>query len=165
MGRATPNRPRPMRWAAQAGSNGPTPLMSTTPPPMSGTRARRPKPPPIQPRPPTMAEVREAGLKAAQGQVVRGMEGTTAYPGWQIPVTTPPIGITAGIDIGITSIYVGGTLAINWLFGNLYAKKADLKKIRAAARRAGIKSEEDYWEFSDSAPRGERSSGDSKRLP
>ena len=97
-----------------------------------------------------MAEVPQGGPQGSAGSGGSwGTEGTPANPGVQIPVTTPPIGITAGIDIGITSIYVGGTLAIEWLFGTLYAKKADLKQLRAAARQAGITDEVDFREFGD----------------
>jgi hypothetical protein len=54
-----------------------------------------------------------------------------------------------GIGLGTTSVGAGGLLGIEWLLGRLYAKKTDLKQMRAAARQAGIKDERDYWEFSD----------------
>jgi RHS repeat-associated protein len=68
--------------------------------------------------------------------------------GVRIPAT-PPIGITVGIGIGIASSDAGGPLSLNWWRGLLYAKKADLKQLRAAARQAGITDEEDFREFGD----------------
>jgi RHS repeat-associated protein len=69
---------------------------------------------------------------------VGGIPAGTAMP---IPTAIPPIGIAVGIGIGITSI--------EWLVGTLFAKKADLKQLRAAARKAGITDEEDIREFGD----------------
>jgi hypothetical protein len=75
--------------------------------------------------------------------------GFPAGSGVQIPATTPPIGIAVGIDVGITSVDVGGTMALEWLLNTLYAKKDDLKQLRAAAQQAGIKDEKDIKEFGD----------------
>jgi hypothetical protein len=94
-----------------------------------------------------------AGSGAGMSNPVATGGGTTggfpAGSGVQIPATTPPIGIAVGIDVGITSVDVGGTMALEWLLGALYTKKADLKQLRAAARQACIKDEKDIKEFGD----------------
>lgn len=90
-----------------------------------------------------------SGSSAGSGAGMSNPGGFPAGPGMQIPATTPPIGIAVGIDVGITSVDVGGTVALEWLLGTLYAKKADLKQLRAAARQAGIKDEEDFRDFGD----------------
>jgi hypothetical protein len=72
-------------------------------------------------------------------------------PGRLLPPSTPPLGIPlgVGIGIGIASVDDGGPLSVAWWRGLLFAKKADLKQLRAAARQAGITDEEDFREFGD----------------
>lgn len=118
-------------------------------------------------RPPPRAHLSRSAVSLRMGDLEAGSAGSGAgmshpgatgggttggFPagsGAPIPATTPPIGIAVGIDVGITSVDVGGTVALEWLLGALYAKKADLKQLRAAARQTGIKDEEDIREFGD----------------
>jgi hypothetical protein len=72
-------------------------------------------------------------------------------PGRLLPPSRPPLGIPlgVGIGIGIASVDDGGPLSVAWWRGLLFAKKADLKQLRAAARQPGITDEEDFREFGD----------------
>ena len=93
--------------------------------------------------------VRKAGLKAAQGQVVRG-ERKEPGQSWG----ADPCHHTAHRHYGgyrhRHHLYLRWRdIGHPWLFGTLYAKKADLKQLRAAARQAGITDEVDFREFGD----------------